>query len=236
MGTPSPRGKRIAILGGTFNPIHFGHLRSAEEVRERLKLDHIYFVPSFLPPHKDTAEVASAQHRLHMVELAVADNPFFSASDVELRRGGKSFSVDTIRCFLSSFSPQALYFAMGLDAFSEIHTWKDYPAIFSLCHVVVTSRPGCAGSTVAPLIPVDLQKEFRYDSTVGRYIHTSGHTLTFCSITQLAISASDIRRRIQEGRSVRYLLPAQVEAYIATHGLYREKTLSRAKGEDERSR
>jgi nicotinate-nucleotide adenylyltransferase len=227
---------RVGIFGGTFNPIHFGHLRSAEEIREALTLNHTYFVPSAIPPHKERTDLVSAHHRLRMVELAVADHPFFSPSAVELERSGKSFSVDTIRHFLTSLSPAALYFIMGLDAFREIHTWKDYPTIFSLCHVIVTSRPGCPEVPLTQLIPVALRGEFCYDPIARRCMHTSGYALAFCPITGLDISASAIRQRIQQGKSIRYLVPRQVEEYIAAHRLYQSGAPNFAKEENDRSR
>lgn len=224
---------RVGIFGGTFNPIHLGHLRSAEEIRERFALSHTYFVPSFIPPHKEGTDLVSAHHRLRMVELAVADHPFFSPSAVELERGGTSFSVDTIRHFLTSLSPEVLYFIMGLDAFHEIHTWKDYPTIFSLCNVIITSRPGCKEVSLAHLIPVALRGEFCYDPAAWRCTHTSGHTLAFCSITRLDISASAIRERVQQGKSIRYLVPRQVEEYIIAHKLYQSGVPDPAKEQDD---
>src|SRR2546425_973537 len=111
---PAPRPLKIGLFGGTFNPIHLGHLRSAEEVREAFALDHISFVPAAQPPHKSGGELAAATHRLRMVELAVADNPYFSASAIELERPGTSYSVDTIRHFLTVFQPASLLFIIGI--------------------------------------------------------------------------------------------------------------------------
>ena len=226
----------MAVFGGTFNPIHLGHLRAAEEVREQLGLDRVYFVPSFIPPHKERFDVVPASHRLRMVELAVEANPFFSASNVELERGGLSFSVDTIRHFQGRLAPQALYFVMGADAFREIHTWKDYPLIFALCHVAVISRPGARSTSLARLVPVELRGEFCYDTAVRGYMHTSGNTLRFTPVTKLDISASAIRGRLRRGRSIRYLVPREVEEYIGAHGLYRDGEPRGAQEEDAGSR
>jgi nicotinate-nucleotide adenylyltransferase len=228
--------KKLGIFGGTFNPIHLGHLRSAEETREVLALNHTYFVPSFIPPHKEETDLVAAHHRLRMVELAIADHPFFSPSAVELERGGKSFSIDTIRHFLASLSPEALYFIIGLDAFREIHTWKDYSAIFSLCNVIVTSRLDCPEVSLTHLIPVALQGKFCYDpNTPWRCTHTSGHILAFCPITRLDISSSAIRKRIQQGNSISYLVPRQVEEYITAHRLYQSGGSDPAKEQDDAS-
>jgi len=154
---------RVGLFGGTFSPIHFGHLRSAEEVREAFSLDRVYFMPAARPPHKGGGDVAPAAHRLKMVELAVADNPFFSASAVEFERGGPSYSIDTIRHFLTTLQPAALSFIVGLDAFHELHTWKDYAAIPELCDLIVTSRPGLPTPPPEQLLPVALQTVFWYD-------------------------------------------------------------------------
>ena len=216
---------RIGLFGGTFNPIHLGHLRSAEEIRQTCALDHIYFIPSACPPHKDGLAIAPAQDRLKMVELAVADHSAFSASAVELERSGLSYSVDTIRFFLSARPSAEFFFIVGLDAFLDIHTWKAYETIPELCHVIVTSRPG---TSLPPgrFLPVAFQTAFCYDSELRMYRHPSHHTLALHQIIGLNISASVIRREIRQGRSVRYLIPRTVETYIAEHALYQQERLS----------
>jgi nicotinate-nucleotide adenylyltransferase len=211
---------KVGIFGGTFNPIHLGHLRSAEDVREAFALDRIYFVPAARPPHKSEETVAPAFHRLRMVELAVSDNPFFTASAVELERAGTSYSVDTIRYFLETLQPVILFFIVGLDAFREMHTWKDYTVIPSLCHLIITSRPGLPTPPAAQVLPVALQKAFWYDSATGMHKHDSGHILALHQITGLSIAASTIREKRRQGKSVRYLVPPTVESYIIHHSLY----------------
>lgn len=215
-----PRPLKIGLFGGTFNPIHLGHLRSAEEVREAFTLDRIYFVPAAQPPHKGGSDLASATHRLKMVELAIADNPYFSASAVELDRPGTSYSVDTLRHFLAVFQPASLLFIVGIDAFRELATWKDYAVIPALCDLLVTSRPGAPTPTPDQLLPVALKTLFWYDPTTNVYRHTSGHSLILHEIAGLAIAASTIRGKVREGKSVRYLVPPAVEAYITHHALY----------------
>lgn len=221
MGTLSDcRGLRVGIFGGTFNPIHLGHLRSAEEVREAFSLDRVYFVPAARPPHKHGDDVAPAAHRLKMVELAVADNPFFAVSAVELQREGLSYSVDTIRYFLTTLQPSALSFILGLDAFRELPTWKDYTTIPALCDLIVTSRPGLPTPPANQLLPVALKSAFWYDPVGYMHRHLSGHTLALYEITGLPIAASTIRDKVRQGQSVRYLVPPAVEAYISRHALY----------------
>ena len=213
---------RIGIFGGTFNPIHCGHLRSAEDVREAFSLERIYFVPSARPPHKSSEDLAPAEHRLKMVELAIADNPFFAASSVELERSGPSYSIDTIRYFLTTFRPSSLAFIIGIDAFRELHLWKEYEHIPTLCDIIVTSRPGEDASSFADILPVALKSSVWYDSSVSRYRHVSEHWLLLHNITGFFIASSTIRTMIRHGRSIRYLVPYAVEAYISQHHLYYE--------------
>ena len=222
-----PRPLKIGLFGGTFNPIHLGHLRSAEEVREAFALDRIYFVPAAQPPHKGGHDLAPALHRLRMVELAIADNPCFSASAVELERPGTSYSVDTIRYFLAVFRPASLFFIVGIDAFRELATWKDYAVIPALCNLLVTSRPGAPTPAPDQLLPVALKTLFCYDPTTNAYQHTSGHSLILHEIAGLDIAVSTLRGKVREGKSVRYLLPPAVEAYITHHALYQLKGAAR---------
>ena len=221
--TPERNGLKIGILGGTFNPIHLGHLRSAEEVREALQLDRIYFVPSAQPPHKSRVGLAAAAQRLQMVELAVDGNPFFFPSAIELERSGLSYSIDTIRRFHVDLPSATFFFILGLDAFREIHTWKDYQLIPSLCHLVVTSRPGISTPPIDQLLPVALQSSLWYDPSTKMYCHTSGHYLIFHEIHGLNISASQVRTIALQGKSLRYLVPSAVAAYITTTDLYQQR-------------
>src|SRR5260221_10843447 len=218
---------RIGIFGGTFNPIHCGHLRSAEDVRDAFSLDHVYFVPAARPPHKSGEAIAPVAHRLRMVELAVADNPFFAASSIELERAGPSYSVDTIRHFLSAFHPSAIAFIVGIDAFRELHSWKAYETIPALCDVIVTSRPGEENPALEDFLPVALKDTFWYDSSAHMFRHVSGHFLTLHSINGLSIASSTIRAMIYQRRSIRYLVPPTVETYIDCHHLYQTEEILR---------
>jgi nicotinate-nucleotide adenylyltransferase len=213
--------KRIGLFGGTFNPIHQGHLRGAEEIREAFHLEEVIFIPSSIPPHKVTEKVIEAKHRLEMVRLATSNNPHFSTSDVELSRPGKSYSIDTIRHFLER-QQKALYFILGRDAFVEIETWKEFQNLFSICHFIVMARPGSQKDTLSLLLPKALMPNFRYDPQRKAWIHTSGHHLYFKEISFLDISSTKIREWIGKRESVRYLIPAEVEAYIQKHRLYRK--------------
>jgi nicotinate-nucleotide adenylyltransferase len=213
----------VGIFGGTFNPIHLGHLRAAEEVREAQALDELRLVPAALPPHKDAAGLVAAHHRLRMCELAVGDAPGLRVSAVELARPGPSYTIDTLRAARAELGPDVrLVFMLGLDAFRELHTWKEHAAIFGQCDVVVVTRPPGPGALAHDEIPLAARKTFWYDSASGSFRHESGHVLSLQRITGLDISAASIRARVAARRSIRFLVPPAVEAYIAEHGLYRE--------------
>jgi len=219
-------GPHIGILGGTFNPIHIGHLRSAEEVCEARGLDRILFIPTATPPHKHKDGVIAAAHRLAMVTLAVAGNPRFRVSTIEVERRGRSYSVDTVR-LLRERTPAARFsFIMGMDAFREIATWKDYRRIFALCDIIVTSRPPFGESPLRAALPVAVRKEFCYRPSVRILEHRTGNRIIFQRISDLEISASVIRNRLHQGLSVRYLVPSTVERYIARHRLYAREVAS----------
>jgi nicotinate-nucleotide adenylyltransferase len=156
-----------------------------------------------------------------MVRLATSNNPHFSTSDAELSRPGKSYSIDTLRYFLKRLQ-KAPYFILGGDAFVEIETWKEFQNLFSICHVIVMARPGSQKDTLSSQLPRALIPNFRYDPQEKAWIHTSGHHLYFKEISFLDISSTKIREWIEKGKSVRYLIPTEVEAYIQEHGLYRK--------------
>jgi nicotinate-nucleotide adenylyltransferase len=190
-------------------------------VREALSLDRVLFIPASKPPHKSGQTTTPAQDRLAMVRLAVATNPHFAVSKVEIQRLGISYSIDTLRYFSSKNKRgDSYYFILGFDAFREIGTWKDFTKIFPLCHFVVTSRPQ-SGDSIRR-IPVAVRRLFCYDFKEKIYRHRSGTELLFVKLTDIAISASDIRKRVRQKRSIRYLVPPEVETYIHKQRLYQE--------------
>jgi nicotinate-nucleotide adenylyltransferase len=212
----------IGIFGGTFDPVHLGHLRAAEDVREQLALAEIRFVPAATPPHKNARTVTPPAARLRMLELATEGIPGFRVWPIELERSGPSYSVDTIRALRSALGPAArIAFVLGRDAFAEFDTWKDHPAIFGLCDVVVMTRPPHREDLVLADIPVASRQAFCYDAASGSFHHESGHRVIPLSVVPLDISATDIRSRLASGRSVRFLVPPAVEAYLGSSGLYR---------------
>lgn len=204
---PASHSLTIGVMGGTFDPIHYGHLVAAEEAMAGLGLDEVVFVPSARPPHKPTGDVSCAYHRYIMASLATTGNRRFTVSSVELRRPGPSYTVDTMDQLKSVYGPHAeLCLIAGLDAALEIRTWREYRRLLAGCRVIVVTRPG---QEVPALAELKLQ------------LGDLGGQLELFPVTALAVSASDIRRRVREGQSIRYLLPDTVLDYIEKHGLYR---------------
>ena len=211
---------RVGLFGGSFNPIHFGHLRAAEEVREALALDLIYFVPAASPPHKIEGELAPGEHRLQMVRLATKGNRHFMTSDVEIRRTGRSYSIETIRHYLATLrQPASLYLMMGADQFAELETWKDPDELTRLCNIAVHTRLMSREQT-QPRVSFAAIKRFGYTQREDHYVHPSGQTLSFVDTTFFPISATEIRGKIQRNGSINYLLPGDVMDYIQRHQLY----------------
>ncbi len=211
--------RRMGLFGGTFNPIHLGHLRGAEEIRETFGLEKVIFIPAAIPPHKEMGGMMDASHRLEMVRLAVSTNPYFSVSDIELKRSGKSYSIDTIRYF-REIHQGPLFFILGRDAFLEIETWKEFKTLFSLCHFIVMARPGSQEKGHVSTLPGGLTPCFKYDPAAEAWVHASGNDLSLKEITFLDISSTKVRLLMERGESVRYLVPTEVEAYIREKGLY----------------
>ncbi len=211
--------EKIGLFGGTFNPVHLGHVRAAEEIREKCSLSKIIFIPAHIPPHKKN-RITSARRRCDMVKLAIAGNPFFEVSEVELQRHASSYAFETIDYFNNAFNHNSeLFFILGLDAFKEIQTWKHYPRFFSVCHFIIMSRPGVMSGDPESIIPRDIAADFDFNDPQSCYVHTSGFKIFFCQISLLDISSTDIRRRYKAGQSIKYLVPEAVEHYIKEHGL-----------------
>ncbi len=215
--------RKLGVFGGTFNPIHLAHLRCAEEIAENFALDRVLFVPSGSPPHK-SAGIAPAEDRLAMVRLAVRGNPRFRASAIEVNRGGRSYSVDTLRELRRRFGAAVeIFFIVGMDAFLEIGTWREPEEVFALAHLVVISRPPYDGPPALGKLPIAVRRHICYRPTHrGRTNHT-GQQISFYRVTALEISASDVRNRVARGLSIRYLVPPPVESYIRRQALYQTR-------------
>ena len=211
---------KIGIIGGTFNPIHIAHLRIAEEVRDRLGLDRIIFMPAAAPPHKPLAGELSFSERIAMVRLAVAGNPLFHVSDLEGKRGGKSYSIDTVRALRDAGPADEFFFIVGSDSFRDFSTWREYAAIFNLCNVVVVERPQAVITDLRDCLPVAIAGEFCYYGAEQRLAHRSGYSVYYLEGIPLDISSSAIRDLVRQGRSIGYLVPDAVANYIKEQGFY----------------
>ncbi len=221
---------RIGLFGGTFNPVHRCHLEAATQTQRRLRLDRILFIPSGDPPHKSSTSLAPARHRLEMVRMAIKDLPAFQVSDVEMRRPSKSYSIETVHELQKEFEPEAeLFFIIGLDAFLELHTWKQASDLLRACHFVVLARPGSTFTSLlkmsllpsmdrTPLVALDTQRALQVDVPLP-----GGMSLILLWIPPCYVSASDIRYRVTHHLNLSNLLPAPVESYILETHLYRQE-------------
>ncbi len=198
---------KIGVFGGTFDPIHLGHLIVADEARERLGLDEVLFIPAGRPWIKAETPVSAACHRMAMVEMAVGTTPWFRAVDLDIKRPGPTYTVDTLLELRSELGEEAdLYLILGLDAVQDMARWHEPAQIFGLCTVVGMSRPGVLDLDHAALDAVA-------PTAAGRVVLLEGPLVS--------LSGTDLRRRVREGRSIRHRVPEAVEVYIYEHGLYR---------------
>lgn len=205
--------------------MHFGHLRAAEEVRERAALEQVWLVPASVPPHKEALGVAPAADRLHMLELALAGQSGLRAEPIELERSGPSYTLDTVRALRRRHPRREFAVIVGLDAFRDFHTWHRHEEIPVECDLIVTSRPPhevAAGPDALRLASPEIAAEgaFCYLSDIGSFRHRSGHRLDFVPVTAIDVSASGLRAALAAGRSIRFLTPDAVIDYILARGLY----------------
>jgi nicotinate-nucleotide adenylyltransferase len=214
----------VGIFGGTFNPVHVAHLRAAEEVAETLGIGRMLLVPAASPPHKSAAAgadpIAPAELRLAWLAEATADNPRFHVDPLEVKRGGTSYSVDTLREIAERTAPVRPVFVIGWDAFREIDTWKDPATLFRLADFAVMTRPPVSDADLRSFLPSCIRAEARVAADGRSAECGAGGTIRLVSVTPLDVSASDVRRRLREGRSVRYLLPERVHDAIVASGVY----------------
>jgi nicotinate-nucleotide adenylyltransferase len=211
---------KIGILGGTFNPIHNAHLQIAIEVRDRLALDSVIFIPAATPPHKELDGETTYADRRAMVALAIAGESSFAISDIEEQRGGRSYSVDTLRQLQVLHPHDELFFIIGSDSYLEIATWYRAEEIFTLSNLVVVERPEAQPSDLLAALPVAMRGEFCYYPVEMRLTHRSGFSVYYLPGTPLAISSSDIRRLVRTGQPLHNLVPDAVARYISEKRIY----------------
>jgi nicotinate-nucleotide adenylyltransferase len=219
---------RLGLYGGTFNPIHRGHTQVAKDVLQHFRLTHIHFLPSALPPHKQRGEIASAADRCEMARMAVAGESALSVSDVEFRRSGPSYTIDTLRHFRAAGAQGLrLFFLIGLDAFLEIHTWMSYGDMFELAAFIVMARPRSLEpastwqTTVIDYTRQWIGRDYALGSAGDALIHPQKKPIYFAMVTPMPISSSQIREMIRQGRSIKEWVAPPVAAYIESKGLYR---------------
>lgn len=227
---------RIGIIGGTFDPIHCGHLEIAREMRTRFGLEEVIFIPAPSPPHKETQDISAFQHRYAMVARAIRSEKEFSVSDLEAQRAGRSYTVDTLERLHAIYPKAAFYFLMGMDSFANLTSWKEYPRLFELSNIVVAQRPGLPECTRPQELPVALRNLFCYDAARSSFVFTGSSKqapnsctgahpgecgrLYFLHETRADVSSTEIRQRVREHCSIADLVPEAVREYIAQHKLY----------------
>jgi nicotinate-nucleotide adenylyltransferase len=203
------KSKRIGISGGTFDPIHYGHLIVAEILREKFQLERIIFIPTGLPPHKNLAEVTSAEHRYDMVKGAIVTNPAFEVSRIEIERRGITYTIDTLTALRGIYGADTqLFYIIGADVVRDITTWKNFEEVFRMCDFIAVLRPE---HKIA-----DFNNTVEYlKSTYMAKIHTA-------DIPLIDISSTYVRERVRNNKSIKYLVPESVEAYVECNGLYKK--------------
>ncbi len=212
--------KLIGILGGTFNPIHYGHLRMAQELADVLGFDEVRFIPAATPPHKPTPEVSPGQ-RAAMVELAISNNPLFKLDTRELERTGASYTIDTLISLREELGENvALCLILGSDAFVKLNTWHRWQELINNCHIILVQRPNLA---VQPKLPEELTTLLHdhYTENISDLSTKTAGYVQMQKITPLDISSTKIRDDLKLGRSQRYLVPYNIIEYISTHKLYK---------------
>jgi nicotinate-nucleotide adenylyltransferase len=223
-GTAEPGRGGVGIFGGTFNPIHAGHLRAAEAVLDSLGLARMIFMPSAAPPHKSASDddpIAPAAERLAWVRAALADHPRCEVDPLEIERGGRSYTVDTLRTIGERIAPQLPVFVIGHDAFLDVGTWREPEVVFRLAHFAVIVRPPAAMGSLADWLPKCVRDDFivASDGLSGKH-RSAGTWIRLLEIPALDVSASDIRARLRVGRSVRGLVPEAVREAVQRSGVY----------------
>jgi nicotinate-nucleotide adenylyltransferase len=227
---------RTGLFGGTFNPVHTGHIRISEEIKETFGFDRMIIIPSAVPPHKKAVDIADAEHRFEMTRRAFSDKSEYSVSDIEIRRRGPSYTVDTVNHFIANLhTDDEVYLLLGIDAFLEIDTWMSYMKLFELAPMVVMSRPGYGirdinrpdngtddfmGDVMGDFLKKRISADYTFSKNKQYYGHEKLQSVFRSYITPVDISATDIRENIKKGKPIAGLVPETVEKYIMEKGLY----------------
>jgi nicotinate-nucleotide adenylyltransferase len=227
MGMGNASLKKIGLFGGSFNPVHLGHLRAALETRIAFELETVLMIPSARPPHKSAKDMAPASDRLNMVRMVTSSTPGLAVSDMELKRPGLSYTVDTIKRFQAEIDDAGMYLIIGLDAFLEYDTWHQYPDLFRLTPIIVLLRPGRevinldqARELMEKQLASNISGQYHFDPSPPRFTHPDLQPVHILEVTRLSISSSRIRRLVRNNKSIRFLVPEKVRQYIAKQGLY----------------
>lgn len=234
-----PEEKKVGIIGGTFDPIHCGHLNIARLMGEKFALERIIFMPALAPPHKDNEEISAFSHRYAMVERAIEPEKTFCISALEAQRQGRSYTIDTLRQLRTLHPHATLYFLMGMDSFAQLDSWKEYNRLFEYSNIVVAQRPGTPTYARREDLPVALRHLFCYDAARNSFTYAGNAkkpvapsspdhgNLYFLRGACMDISSTEIRHRVQHNQPLDGMVPAAVQEYIARHGLYKNLTTSR---------
>lgn len=213
--------QKVGLFGGTFDPIHFGHLRAAEEIKQILDLEKVYFIPSAIPPHKTQSNITDPFKRLQMIKLAIEGNEYFDISEFELNSDTTSYTIKTLQHFKQIDPEQELYFILGNEQFNNIESWKDYKRLFDLTNFAVITRPGFSELQSAK-VPLALKDDFRYHNSIENVTSYTNKDkeIVFIEIKGIEISSTDIRSFVKSKKSIKYLVPNQVQKYILSEKLY----------------
>jgi nicotinate-nucleotide adenylyltransferase len=220
---------QIGLFGGTYNPVHIGHLRAALEVKEGFALDEVILIPAALPPHKMPGEVADAADRLHMLNLALEKAPGLTVSDVELKRSGPSYTIDTVAHFKHALPDQSrIFLIMGLDAFLEFDSWKSYDELLLQIPFIIINRPKSGSAAKDPgwkrmekFIADKISSDYVFSESGSCYRARNKQPIHIFEVASLDISSTRIRNLINRGRSIEFFVPPKVADFINTKGLYR---------------
>ncbi|MBW1649272.1 MAG: nicotinate (nicotinamide) nucleotide adenylyltransferase [Deltaproteobacteria bacterium] len=218
---------KMGLFGGTFDPVHIGHIKGALQLKKKFALDKIMFIPAAIPPHKQTAQISNAKKRLDMLRLAVKDYPYFEISDIEIKKDGISYSIDTINYFISEYQKASLFFITGYDAFIELHTWKSYKKLLNIIQFIVMARPNpsCSDSDamksdIDNYLKKTIDSEYKFSQSKNTYLHSQKKRVFFADILPTDISSANIRLAVKKGKDITNAVTKKTADYIKKNRLY----------------